>query len=131
MRGIAVKTKFSEKQIYVLAEASSLSRVVQNLLDNAMKFSKNGGVVKISLESDGRYATLKMHNYGSIINPEERKDIFKRFWQGSKGKHYVAGSGLGLYLCHQLVTAFGGKITYTSDKRRGTTFTVNLPKDKY
>lgn len=122
-----VKTSLNCSSAVVLADANSIRRVMHNLVDNAIKFSPRKGLVSASLSVDEDWAVLTVHNHGEWIAPEDREFLFQRFWQGSRGKRYVAGSGLGLYLCHKIVTAHRGTISCASDESAGTTFTVRLP----
>jgi PAS domain S-box-containing protein len=126
-RNIKITTKVPDRQIPVLAEANSMRRVLHNLMDNAIKFSPENASVEISLHHDNGSMILRVHNSGESIAAEDREFLFQRFWQGTQGKRYVAGSGLGLYLCHKVVASHHGTITCTSDEISGTTFTVILP----
>jgi PAS domain S-box-containing protein len=109
------------------ADLNSMRRLLHNLLDNAVKFSPEGGTVTVTLTCNSNSANLEIHNTGECIAPEERKLLFQRFFQGRRGKKYVAGSGLGLYLCHKIVSAHGGTINYCGNADAGSTFCVSLP----
>lgn len=126
-RGITLSTDFSTDGALVFADMNSIRRVVQNLMDNAVKFSPDGSEVSISVHGREDEVKLIIHNFGEPISEAEQRYLFQRFWQGVRGKRYVAGSGLGLYLCHKIVTAHGGSIACSSDAARGTTFSVTLP----
>lgn len=125
--GIQLKTVCSCTSAKVLADAASIRRVMHNLTDNAIKFSPSQGTVTLSLSADEGFAVMKVHNFGDWIAPEDGEFLFQRFWQGARGKRYPAGSGLGLYLCHKIISAHNGIITCTSDEHAGTTFSVRLP----
>lgn len=105
----------------------SIERVVQNLLDNAFKFTEEKGTVKIRLLRDGQYFQITVSDDGPGIQLEDQQNLFNRFWQGTPGKNYTHGTGLGLYLCKQIIEAHKGKITCQSTPAKGTIFTVNLP----
>jgi signal transduction histidine kinase len=124
---IAIKLDASDGIPSILADDSSLYRVIQNLLHNAIKFSQPGGTVKIRLYESGGSAVLDVHNDGPTISLEDQARLFERFWQGVPGKRYTAGTGLGLYLCKHIIDAHHGHIACTSKEDIGTTFTVTIP----
>ncbi|MCC7527502.1 MAG: PAS domain-containing sensor histidine kinase [Candidatus Melainabacteria bacterium] len=104
-----------------------VGRIIKNLLDNAIKFSDNGGCVRVSVRSIGPSIEISVHNYGKTISPEEKDMLFRGFWRGVAGKTLPPGTGLGLYLCRVIVEAHQGSITCTSNDGEGTTFSVVLP----
>jgi two-component system, NtrC family, sensor histidine kinase GlrK len=108
---------------WVKADASRLEQVLDNLLSNALKFSPEGGVVKVQVKPDPQAGVLEVtvSDTGPGIAPEDLPHIFERFYQGrTKGKH-TAGSGLGLALAKKVVEAHGGRIWIESEKGKGVT----------
>ena len=126
LRSVEVKAKLPEKMI-VQADMSRMERVVQNLLDNALKFAPDGGMINVRLFSLDANTFIEIEDNGPGIAPEEQSRLFKRFSQGAAGKRYAGGSGLGLYLCKQIVEAHGGTIECTSRPNKATIFRVCLP----
>ena len=118
----------SESPAMIMAEEESLQRVVDNLLDNAIKFSKPGSPILVSVQSNETDVFLKVCDTAGGIPLQDQPYIFRRFWQGIPGKRYAAGTGLGLYICQKIVRLHGGTISFTSDDGKGTTFEVSLPK---
>lgn len=119
----------------IRADANSFRRVLLNLIDNAIKFEPEGGKVTVTLREDDssslmgkKRARIDVHNRGSFIPEDDRKRLFQRFWQGAEGKRYVPGTGLGLYVCRQIMDAHNGTISCASDKS-GTTFSIGLDAD--
>jgi two-component system sensor histidine kinase GlrK len=117
---------------WVKADASRLEQVLDNLLSNALKFSPEGGVVKVQVKPDLQAGVLEVtvSDTGPGIAPEDLPHIFERFYQGrTKGKH-TAGSGLGLALVKKVVEAHGGRIWIESEKGKGVTvrFILRLAK---
>jgi len=106
-----------------------VGQVVENLVENAVKYTPQGGRVCVRLWSEGGEAHLNVQDEGIGIPPDELGHIFDRYQRG----RYVddrrfAGMGLGLYICHGIVTQHGGRIWATSDgPGRGSTFHVVLP----
>jgi signal transduction histidine kinase len=101
--------------------------VLTNLLDNAIKYSPEGGQIRIELEqpSPGS-ARLVITDRGVGIQPERRQHIFDRFYQANEGDH-VSGMGLGLYISRQIVELHGGSIWPEFPSDGGTRFFVDLP----
>jgi len=120
-------------QMWVKADASRVEQVLDNLLSNALKFSPVGGVVKVHMKPDWEAGVLEVavSDMGPGIAPVDLPHIFERFYQGrTKGKHVLAGSGLGLALAKKVVEAHGGRIWIESEKSKGTTvrFILRLTK---
>ena len=104
----------------------ALQLVLRNLLDNAIKYSSAGGAVHVTLHSDGAVATIRVTDQGRGMDQEELDHAFAAFWRGSDTAS--GGTGLGLHLARELVTAHRGKITATSEGRdRGCQLTIELP----
>jgi signal transduction histidine kinase len=126
LRSVKIITQLPEKMA-LLVDASRLERVMQNLLDNALKFSLDGGTIHVRLFKSDSDIIIEVEDNGPGIAPEEQSRLFKRFAQGSAGKRYAGGSGLGLYLCKQIVEAHGGTIECESQPNKATIFRVCLP----
>jgi len=129
LRNIEVTTELPEKMETFRGDSRRLERVVQNLLDNALKFAPDSGHIKLRLSSSKTNVLLEVEDDGPGITPEEQCHLFKRFSQGNIGKRYAGGSGLGLYLCKQIVNAHGGTIECQSKPHSTTIFRVCLPKE--
>lgn len=126
-RGIKLIMNVPEMLPSVKGDRLALRRVFLNLLDNALKFTPRDGVIEVFAEQSGDSVTTHVRDSGIGIPPEEQSKLFQRFWQGERGKRYAVGTGLGLYLCREIITAHRGQITVTSAENEGTTFTVRLP----
>jgi two-component system, sensor histidine kinase and response regulator len=126
-RAIRLQVELPETIKEVLADANCMHRVVQNLLDNALKFTPDGGEISLSLHATNGSVSLEIGDTGPGIPAAEQTHLFKRFSQGRVGKKYSPGTGLGLYLCKQIVDAHHGQITCRSAEGAGTTFIVTIP----
>jgi signal transduction histidine kinase len=108
-----------------------LERVVTNLISNAVKYSPDGGVIRVALrceEADGRpWAVLSIEDQGMGISAADLPAIFERFHRGANTVGRVAGSGIGLASARHMVERHGGSIGVASELGRGSTFTVRLP----
>jgi signal transduction histidine kinase len=104
-----------------------LDRVVRNLLENAVKFSPDGGAIHLSLEEDGsRWAIMQVRDDGVGIPPDDLDRIFERFQRG-RNVGGIRGNGIGLTGVRQIVLQHGGTIGVESQEGQGATFTVRLP----
>ncbi|HMP53214.1 MAG TPA: ATP-binding protein, partial [Candidatus Melainabacteria bacterium] len=84
-------------------------------------------IVEVSADNlDDLYCQIKIHDNGPGIPEKILPHLFERYSQGESGKHYKTGTGLGLYLCNQIVQAHHGKLTCTSKENIGTTFSILL-----
>jgi signal transduction histidine kinase len=112
----------------ILAERNSMMRVIQNLVENAIKFTPSGGQILINLWYEHPKAYFQVTDSGPGVPDEERSRLFQRFYQGRRGKASVAGTGLGLYLCRQIIEAHEGTIWCENyQENAGATFTLTLP----
>ncbi|MFX9224354.1 ATP-binding protein, partial [Acinetobacter baumannii] len=80
-----------------------MSRVLQNLIDNALKFAPLKGHVEVKARIFANHYSIKVTDDGQGIELDEQKQLFQRFSQGTSGKSFTSGSGLGLFLCRQIV----------------------------
>jgi excisionase family DNA binding protein len=113
--------------LQAMVDALRLEQVLTNLLDNAIKYSPDGGAVEVVLrQPDGASVELSVRDHGLGIPPEKRAQIFERFYQAHAGDHR-SGLGLGLYICRQIVDLHGGEICADFPSDGGTRFTVRLP----
>jgi two-component system OmpR family sensor kinase len=102
--------------------------VVQNLLENAVKFSPPDSPVTIRLAAEGEEVLLSVSDSGPGISPDELPRVFERFYRGRRARaEAVPGVGLGLALSRAVVEAHGGRLTVESPPGGGATFTVRLP----
>lgn len=109
-------------------DSTRLTQVVMNLLGNAVKFTERGSItVTVSMREEGKLV-LSVADSGRGIAEEDLEQIFVPFVQGRNGSRTSrAGSGLGLALCHAIVTRMGGEIFVESELGAGSIFTVTLP----
>lgn len=119
-----------DQAAWVRGDAGKLERILDNLLDNARKYTPRGGSVTLTVErqiSAGRIA-IHMYNSGSYIPPEEAERVFDRFYRADRSRtSAMRGSGLGLAIVKELVSLHQGSIEIESDPARGTTFRASLP----
>jgi signal transduction histidine kinase len=112
--------------VTLLADGDRVKQLALNLVDNAIKFTPDGGVVTLSLTVNERGAVIDISDSGIGIPPEEQKAIFERFYRVEASRHQ-RGSGLGLAICAWIVKVHGGDMAVRSEPGKGSTFTVYLP----
>ena len=108
-------------------DQEEIRRVVQNLIDNSLKFTPAGGVVTVTLSQQDDITTVSVTDTGKGIQPENMSKLFQRFWQAGSSGRYYASTGLGLYLARKIVEGHGGKIWCESNIGAGSTFTFEVP----
>ena len=123
-KSIEIETDI-EDGVFVYADSELLMLVWNNLFSNAFKFTDEGGAVKLSLSSDGKYATVKISDTGCGMSREVGAHIFEKFYQGDPSRA-TQGNGLGLALVKRVIDIMQGEISVDSTVGVGTTFTVKL-----
>ncbi|MCR5587154.1 MAG: HAMP domain-containing histidine kinase, partial [Lachnospiraceae bacterium] len=126
-KNISINLTFSSKELMVVADVYKIEQVIQNLTDNAIKFSHNGSSIDISTSSQRNKAFVSVKDYGIGIPKEAQMKIWNRFYKTdlSRGKDKT-GSGLGLAIVREIVEAHGENINVISTKGAGTEFIFSL-----
>jgi signal transduction histidine kinase len=113
--------------IRVEGDATKLKQVVLNLGDNAVKYSRAGGVIRFRLRREDGHAVVDVEDTGPGIPSDQLVRIFDRFYRASPDLGGHRGTGLGLAIAKRIVEVHGGVISVTSDPASGTRFTIRLP----
>jgi signal transduction histidine kinase len=112
----------------VTADPGQLRQVLANLVDNAVKYSPEGGPVVVRVRRENGRVSLSVTDNGLGIPPSEQRRIFEKFYRSDPNMtRGIGGTGLGLYISRELVRRVGGRIRVESDGRKGATFVVELP----
>nr|MBA2304685.1 ATP-binding protein [Acidobacteriota bacterium] len=114
------------QDILVKGDAVRLQQVVFNLGENAVKYSRPGGRIVISLARDGAQAVLTVSDSGVGIADEDLPHVFERFYRARRVTQSADGTGLGLAIVRRIVEAHGGRIAVQSRPGAGSCFTVRL-----
>jgi signal transduction histidine kinase len=113
----------------ITVDADQIKRLVTNLLQNALRYTDEGGTVETTVDTFGRYARIVISDTGIGIPSESVSKIFDRFYRVDKARTRAAGGvGLGLSIVRAVVEAHKGKIEVTSQEGKGTKFSVFLPR---
>lgn len=121
---------WKRSQLLVWADESKITEAVSNLVDNALKYTRKGGVT-VELKKSGSLARVSVRDTGIGLRKEEIGNLFQKFVRTGRGnKLSPVGTGLGLYVVHKMIEAHKGKIYAQSlGEGRGSTFTIELPLD--
>ena len=117
-----------EKNITVSGDSEQLKQLIFILMDNACKYTPDGGEVTVTLSREQDKARLAVTNTGGFIEPEDLAHIFERFYRSDKSRARMQGGyGLGLAIAKSIIDKHRGSISAVSSEHSGTTFTVVLP----
>ena len=111
----------------ILADKMKIQRAVSNLLDNALKYTPQGGTVTALVKEEPHQVIFSVNDTGPGISDDDLPHIFDRFFRGDRSRS-LPGTGLGLNLTLAIARAHGGDVTVTSVPGQGSTFTTNLPR---
>jgi signal transduction histidine kinase len=114
-------------ELLVEADGARLQRAVENILGNAIKYSPDGGEIRVRLEARGDEVLVRVSDRGIGIAPEDLERVFVRFERGGNAAGRFSGTGIGLAAARQIVGQHGGTLTVESEVGKGSTFTMHFP----
>jgi two-component system, OmpR family, phosphate regulon sensor histidine kinase PhoR len=113
----------------VLADRDKVRQVVVNLVENAIKYSPDGGLIEVGVKEEDSVVRFSVRDEGLGIPSEEQERIFEKFYRLDPAMtRGVGGTGLGLYICNELIERMGGRIWVESESGEGSTFFFELPR---
>jgi two-component system, OmpR family, phosphate regulon sensor histidine kinase PhoR len=128
-RKVSFYIKSSAKQVMVNADSQRIRQVMTNLIDNAIKYGKEGGEIFVIFEDDRREWLISIQDNGPGIASQHLSRIFERFYRVEKSRSRdMGGTGLGLAIVKHIINAHKSKISVTSKVDKGTTFSFKLDK---
>jgi two-component system phosphate regulon sensor histidine kinase PhoR len=126
-RGLSLALDRSSEDTSIWADREGLATILDNLIDNAIKYTAPGGGITVRWYRDDRYAVLEVEDSGIGIAPEDQGRIFERFYRVDKARSRdLGGTGLGLAIVKHLSQAFGGEVSVSSELGVGSVFRVRL-----
>ena len=124
--GLTVQSEL-KPDVQVMADPDLLNQVIQNLASNAVKFCRGESPVVLSLKIEGGRAIFRISNRGEPIPPEERGQVFERFYRANKSRNLsIDGAGLGLSLAREIARAHGGTLELENSAANQTVFCLTL-----
>jgi PAS domain S-box-containing protein len=127
-KGLALRLEPAEKMAVVSGDATSLRQVVTNLVDNAIKYTPNGGTVTVGLSVLDRQAIIRVSDTGIGIAPDDQVRLFEKFYRiKRRDTMNIPGTGLGLAIVKSIIERHNGRVWVESELDKGSTFYVSLP----
>lgn len=111
----------------VAADRASISEVLSNLIDNAIKYSNEGGMVAVTAKAENDFVKISVEDHGIGMPGSVISNLFHKFYRSHRSRETVAGTGIGLYISKAIVESHGGKIEVRSTEGEGSTFDFSLP----
>lgn len=125
--GLRAEFNCREDSVFLVGDGNLLARLFENLLNNAVKYGKDGKLIRLELELRNQMAVTRVINYGYVIPESELSNVFRKFYRVEQSRSQdTGGTGLGLAIVEQIVQLHSGSITVKSDLQ-GTVFEVVLP----
>jgi PAS domain S-box-containing protein len=126
--GLELDLHLPANPVMARADAEKTRQVLANLLENAAKYSPDGGTITLAVTQHDDHAAIKVKDTGLGIATTDQRRVFEKFYRVDPNMNRgIGGTGLGLYICRELVQRMGGTINVTSRLGEGSTFTVRLP----
>jgi len=122
-----IRIETALEDVCVRGNHGMLARMIVNLVDNAIRYGRENGFVRIALNREGEEAVIRVQDDGCGMAETER--VFERFWRADSARS-TAGTGIGLSIVHAVVKAHGGRIGVTSVPGEGSCFTIGIPAEK-
>lgn len=121
--------RFLNQEVYASVDIDFLREVVNNLVENAIKYTAEGGGIWVNVRGDDDRVLINVTDTGIGISPDDLKHVFQKFYRADNSQtRTVGGTGLGLYLVKQRVEAMGGKVWAESSFGEGSTFYLSFPR---
>ena len=118
-----------EQVVFSSVDVDFLREIMNNLIENAIKYTPEGGAIWVSVRGDGDRVLINVTDTGIGISPDDLKHIFQKFYRVDNSQtREIGGTGLGLYLVKERAESMGGKVWAESSFGQGTTFYVSLPR---
>jgi OmpR-family two-component system manganese-sensing sensor histidine kinase len=119
----------AESALQVTGKRDEITRIIRNIVENGVRYSKENGTVKINVENQPEAVTVKIIDDGIGIAANDLPYLFERFWRADKARnHHMGGNGLGLSIASALAQKNHGSIVVTSELNKGSTFTIKFSR---
>lgn len=126
IRRVQLELDYAPGAITVFTDRNKLEKIIQNLISNAIKYTRAGGRVNVRVQQEEEQFTFEVEDTGQGISPSDLSRVFDRFYQVKQGS-LQGGTGVGLALARELAELMGGTLTASSIVGKGSIFTLNIP----
>ena len=127
-KDFSIKRNFTDRQLWVEVDADKMIQVLDNIMNNAIKYSPDGGTITCGLMETNDSVVLSISDEGLGIPKRDLANVFDRFFRVDKARaRSMGGTGLGLAISKEVVQQHKGKIWAESTEGKGTTFYISLP----
>lgn len=127
--GHTIKVSVPKKQVHAIIDEHTIRMTIENLLTNAIKYTRSGGKISISLQQDSDNTTISVKDTGVGIAREDEEKLFKQFSRVKNAlSKSVSGTGIGLYLAKHIIELHEGEIVLESELDKGSEFSIVLPR---
>jgi signal transduction histidine kinase len=131
LANVKISSFFQSNLPFAYADPNRIKRVLEHFLDNAVKYSLNGGDINISIEKTGNSMVWKITDQGAGIPQKDQKRVFGKFFRSKNIARYkTSGSGIGLFIAKSMIKLSGGKTGFSSTENKGSMFWFSLPVKK-
>lgn len=131
-RAYTIKREFTKRQLWVEIDKDKMMQVFDNIINNAMKYSPDGGSITVKLQETHSNVIVSVSDEGIGIPKKDLNRIFDRFYRVDKARsRAMGGTGLGLAISKEVVEQHGGNIWAESIEGKGSTFYISLPYEPY
>jgi len=128
VKNVSINISVQPENLTVYADMTHINNIIDNLIDNAIEYSADPVIIKMSAYSDEDYCIIAIKDNGIGISAENQKHIFDRFYRVPHGNlHEVKGYGLGLFYVKTMIDQHKGSISVKSEINKGTEFTIKIP----
>jgi signal transduction histidine kinase len=127
LQGRTLRCEIPAEPVSIFCDADVIRRILENLISNALKFTKSGGTICVRVQRNAADATVSVSDNGEGISRDQHERIFEKFGQTDSGGKHRHSTGLGLAFCRLAVEAHHGKIGLESEPGKGSTFWFTLP----
>ena len=126
-KNLTVRCEHPEAHEKIVLDADKIKQVLRNLLNNAIKFSPEGGTIDISIFKKADSVVVSVRDQGAGVPENELRNVFDKFFQSSKTKTGAGGTGLGLAICQGIITTHKGRIWAENNPDTGANFLFEIP----
>jgi len=127
-KGHTLVTELPDTELSLYADRQNMSQLIDNLIDNAIKYTEEPGTITVRLKKEGSWALLEVQDTGLGVSPQYQQRVFERFYRVDKARSQsLGGTGLGLSIVKNIAEKHGGSVSVESQLGSGSTFTFRLP----